>query len=111
MCPVSNICSYFQENEIQKLYLAISRKMTTLDEVTTLGIHLGINHDDVNYNVNKYDVRNAAYRFLCWAEENYSLVEKWQKIIEAMTTLEKNQAILEFGLVEKLEAAKHGVKR
>ena len=80
--------------------------MTSRIEATTLGIHLGIKRHDVTYYVTNHDVRDAAFKFLYWAEDNYNAVEKWEKIIETLTTLEKNTTILNLGLVEKLEAAK-----
>ena len=58
------------------------------------------------YYTTNYDVRDAAYRFLYWAEEKYSPPEKFEKIIEALTTLEKNNTIRELGLQEHLAAAK-----
>ena len=101
------ICwTYFQETEVQKLYLEISRVMTSPHEVTTLGIHLGIKRHDVTYYVTNYDVRVAAYRFLCWAEDNYTSAEKWKKIVEALTTLEKNNTIKELSLEQELTTAK-----
>ena len=84
----------------------ISKKVTSRHDATTLGIHLGINHDDVKYHVTNYDVRDAAYRFLCWADENYGPVERWEKIIEALEALEKNTTIGELDLRERLANAK-----
>ena len=81
---------YFQENEIDKVYLEISRVVTSQLEATTFGIHLGIKRHDVTYYVTNRDVRDAAYRFLCWTKDNYCAVEMWEKIIEALKTLEKN---------------------
>ena len=75
--------------------------MTSQHEATTLGIHLGIKRHDVTYYVTNYDVRDAAYKFLCWAQDNYSPVQKWEKIIEVMITLEKHTAIIELRLAEK----------
>ena len=98
--------SHFQENKIQKVYLAISKKVTSQHEALTLGIHLGINHDDVKYRVTNYDVRDAAYRFLYWADENYRPMERWEKIIEALEALQKNTTIGELDLEERLAAAK-----
>ena len=80
--------------------------MATTLEVTTLGITLGISPDDVRYKVNQYDVRDAAYKFLCWTEDNYGPVEKWEKIIEALKELEKNTTIKELNLEQRLAAAK-----
>ena len=101
--------SHFQENKIQKVYLAISKKVTSRHEATSLGIHLGINHDDVTYYVNNYDVRDATYKFLCWAEDNYGSVEKWEKIIECLKVLEKIKTIKELGLEEIFAAAKQEI--
>ena len=97
---------FFKENDIQKIFLAISKKMTSRHEATALGIHLGINHDDVTYHVTNYDVRDAAYTFLCWAGENYGPAEKWEKITEALKALDKNTTIRELGLKERLTDAK-----
>ena len=105
-----NIWIYFQENEIDKVYLEISRTVTLQLEATTLGIHLGIKRHDVTYYVTNYDVRDAAYRFLCWTEENYTAVEKWEKIIEALKTLEKNTIIQKLRLEEKLVSANKASK-
>ena len=63
------------------------------------------------YRVTNYDVRDVAYRFLCWAEDNCGPVEKWVKIIEALTQLEKNNTILELGLQERLAAAEREIQR
>ena len=83
--------------------------MKTPHEATTLGITLGCHPDDVNFYVTKYDVRDAVYKFLCWTKDNYSPAERWEKIVEALTTLEKNNAILELGLQERLAAAKRNI--
>ena len=91
------------------MYLTISRIVTSPYEVTTLGIHLGIKRHDVKYHVTNYDVRDAAYRFRCWAEDNYGPVENWEKIIQALKVLEKNRTIQELGLAERLEVAKRKV--
>ena len=88
------------------MYLAISRVVTSLHEATTLGIHLGIKQHDVTYYVTNYDIRDAAYRFLCWAEDNYTSAEKWEKIVEALTKLEKNNIIKELGLEQGLTTVK-----
>ena len=47
----------------------------------------------------------AAYKFLCWTEDNCEPAEKWAKIIEALTTLDKNNTIRELRLDERLSAA------
>ena len=83
--------------------------MTTRHEATTLGITLGCHPDDVMYYVDKLDVRDAAYRFLYWTEDKYLAEEKWEKIIEALTILEKNNTIRELHLEERLTAAKNDV--
>ena len=64
---------------------------------------------NVTYYVTNYDVRDAAHRFLCWTEDNYSPVERWEKIIGALWALEKNTTIGELRLREKLAAAKREV--
>ena len=71
-----------------------------------MGIILGIKPDDVTYYLANYDVRDAAYRFLSWTEDNCGPVEKWEKIVEAMKVLEKNTTVRELGLEERLTAAK-----
>ena len=65
--------------------------------------------NDVMYYVNKLDVRDAAYRFLYWADHKYPAEEKWQKIIEAQTILEKSNIIRELHLEDRLTAAKSDV--
>ena len=89
------------------MFLNISKKIRTPHEATTLGITLGCHPDDVDFYVTKYesDIRRAAYKFLRWID-NYGPVEMWEKIIEAMKQLEKNTAIKELGLQERLAAAK-----
>ena len=87
------------------MFLVISRKVTSRQEAITLGITQGISAADVTYYVTKYDVRNAAYKFLCWTEDNYSPEEKWEKIIEALEALEKNMTIQNLRLEERLAAA------
>ena len=82
--------------------------MTSKHEATRLGILLGVDPGDVT-DVTNHDVRDAAYRFLCWAEDNCEPVEKWQRIIGALKTLGKNTIIIELGLANKLEAAKRKV--
>ena len=103
---VTLVLFFLKENEVQKMFLAISRKITSPHEVTTLGITLGISVDDVTYYVTNFDVRDAAYKFLCWTEESYGPEEKWEKIIEALKTLEKNKTIKELGLEERLATFK-----
>ena len=82
--------------------------MRTPHEATTLGITLGFHRDDVDSHITKHDrdVRDPAYKFLRWTKENYGPVEIWEKIIEAMKQLEKNNTIKELGLQERLVAAK-----
>ena len=72
-----------------------------------MGIILGCHPDDVDFYVAKYDrdVREAAYKFLRWTKDNYTSVNMWEKIIEALATLEKNNIIKELGLQERLAAA------
>ena len=91
-------CSSFQETDIHKLFLTISKKVRNPHDVRMLGITLGCHPDDVVHHVTQErDVREAAYKFLCWTEDNYGPVEKWEKIIEALETLEKNTTIKELG--------------
>ena len=106
-----NIWHIFQDIDIHTIYLEISNKVTSRDEAIMLGIQLGIHPDDVDYNVTRHDhdVRNAAYKFLRWAKENYGPVRKWQTIIEALRTLGKNTTIIELGRENQLEAAKRKV--
>ena len=95
-----------QESDSHKIYLTISRKIITEEEARLLGITLGCSPDDVRYYVTNCDVRKAAYEFLCFADNNYTCVEKWGKIIEALTALGKNTTIKELRLEEQLTAAK-----
>ena len=90
------------------MFLNISKKITIAHEATTLGITLGCDPDNVDFYVNKYeksDIRRAAYKFLRWTKDIYEPVEMWEKIIEAIKQLQKNTAIKELGLQERLEAA------
>ena len=105
----NSISINFQENEIDKMYLKVSKVVTSRPEATTLVIHLGIKRHDVTYYVTNYDVRDAAYEFLCWAEYNYTPVERWEKIIEALKALEQNTTIKELQLTEKQETTKRKV--
>ena len=102
-----NFWYLFQKDE--NIYLAISKKVTTKDEATCLGIWLGIGHGDIEYYFHNYDVRDAAYCLLCRAEDKCGPVEKWQRIIEALRELNMNTIIIELGLENKLEAAKRKV--
>ena len=104
-----NIWHIFQEIDIHKLYLMISRKLTSRHEAATLGIHLGISRDNVTYYVLNHDVRDATYRFLRWAKDNCRPVEMWQRIIEALRTLGKNTTIIELELENNPEVAKRKV--
>ena len=85
--------------------------MASPHEATTLGIILGISRHDVTYYVTNYDIRDVAFRFLCWAEDNCGPVEKWENIIEALTQLEKNNTILELGLQDRLVGAKGEIQK
>ena len=100
-----NIWYIFQEHDTNRIYLAIARKMRSSHDAVTLGIHLGINRHDVMYYSTNHDVRDAAYKFLCWAEDNYGPVKKWQKIIEALTVIGKNTIIIELELENRLDTA------
>ena len=104
--PLLNLT--FQDSDIHTVFLRISKKITIAHEATRLGITLGCDPDDVKFYVTKYDrdVREAAYEFLCWTKDNYASVEMWEKLIEAMKQLEKNNTIKELGLQERLVAAK-----
>ena len=98
----------FKETDRHKIHLEISRKIFSRHEARTLGITLGCHPDDVKYHVTNDDVRDAAYEFLCWTDEKYGSVEKWEKIIEALTTLGMNNTIIELGLQERLAATETG---
>ena len=89
---------FTQESERHKIYLTIARKVTTNHEATTIA--------PILLTIANYDVRDAAYRFLSWTEDNCGPVEKWEKIVEAMKVLEKNTTVRELGLEERLTAAK-----
>ena len=103
--PVKDIFDLFQERDIQKVLLGITEKITIPYEARKLGLYLGCRADNVEYHLQKYDFREAAYKFLYWAENNYGEVKMWENIIEALTSLEKNRAIMELGLRERLAAA------
>ena len=79
---------HLQKRLNHTIYLAISRKVTTRHDATTPGITLGCHPDDIMYYIDKLDVRDAAYRFLYWAEDKHPVEEKWQKIIATLTILE-----------------------
>ena len=89
-----------------ELYLTVSKKMRTQHEAHCLGIHLGCHPDDVSYVVSNYDVREAAYRFLSWMDENYSPENKWKTLIRALTAMDKKNTVSELGLCEKLTSVK-----
>ena len=93
---------FFQTKYDHELYLNVSRKVTTQHDARCLGIHLGCHPDDVSYVVNNYDVREAAYRFLSWMDDNYGSEYKWEMLVRALTALDKKNSILELGLHEKL---------
>ena len=80
--------------------------MTTQHEARCLGIHLGCHPDDVSYVVNNYDVREAAYRFLSWMDDNFGPEYKWEMLVRALTALNKKNSITELGLHEKLASVK-----
>ena len=98
----------FQDIDIYTVFLRISKKITKAHEATTLGIFLGCDPDDVDFYVTKYDrdYREVAYKFLRWTKDNYGSVAMWEKIIEGMEELKKNNTIKELGLQERLAAAK-----
>ena len=70
-----------------------------------MGITLGCKPVDVTFYLNRLDQRGAAYKYLCWTEDNYDPAEKWEKIIEALAALDKNNTIRELRLEERLSAA------
>ena len=98
----------FQDSDIHTVFLRISKKITVAHEATTLGIILGCHPDDVDFYVTKYesDIRKAAYKFLRWTKDIYEPVKMWEKIIEGMEELKKNNTIKELALQERLVAAK-----
>ena len=88
----------------------IAKKVRNPHEVRTLGITLGCEPDDVDRHLTQErDIREAAYKLLRWTEDNCRPVEKWEKIIEALTTLEKINTILELGLQERLDTAQRDI--
>ena len=109
-CVQIQVSTSFQKTDIYKVFWSISKKVTSRHEVTALGITLGCHPDDVDYYIINYDVRDAAYKFLCWTKDNCGPVERWEKIIEALETIEKNNAIPELGLKERLAAARRVIR-
>ena len=83
--------------------------MWTTPQKFTSPILNGKKNGDFNgFHVTKHDrdVRYAAHKFLRWKKDNYGSVEMWEKIIEGMKQLEKNNTIKELGFQERLVAAK-----
>ena len=75
--------------------------MNKVDHVWTVGIHLECEPDDIEYHLNnnqKYP-RQTAFQILLWFENHYtSEVEKWTKLIKALSAMEKNTTVTELGL-------------
>ena len=83
--------------------------MTSVEDVQILGLYLECDPDDIEYrlNTNQRCPRQTAYQILMWFEETYmDEVEKWTKLIEALTEMGKNKTVAELGLYELRDQAK-----
>ena len=92
-----------------KLYEKIIKKITSAEDVRTLGLHLECDPYDIEYHLNKSHQcpRQTAYQILLWFEDTYTNeVEKWTKLIEALTEMGKNTTGVELGLYELRDEAK-----
>ena len=96
-----------------KLYEKVIKKITSVEEVRTLGLHLECDPYDIEYHLNKNHQcpRQTAYQILLWFEDNYTdEVEKWTKLIEALTEMGKNITVAELGLYKLRDKAMRDAK-
>ena len=84
------------------------KKITSVEDIRTLGLHLECDPDDIEYHLNSNQkcVRQTAYQILRWFENQYmDEVEKWTKLIEALTEMDKNTTVAELGLYQLRDEA------
>ena len=94
-----------------KLYQKVSQKMTKVNEVRTLGLYLECDPYEIEHllNMGHQCVRETAFQILLWSEDNYTdQVEKWTKLIEALTEMGKNTTVAELDLYKLREDAMQG---
>ena len=91
-----------------KLYNKLIQEITSVEDVQTLGLYLECDPYDIEYllNMNQKCPRQTAYQILLWFEEHYKdEVEKWTKLIEALTEMGKKKTVGKLGLYELMNEA------
>ena len=91
-----------------KLYKKLIQKITSVEDVQTLGLHLECDPYDIEYHLNKNQpcFQKTAFEILWWFEENcMDDTEKWGKLIEALTEMGRRKTVVELGLYKLRDEA------
>ena len=96
----------FQVTQHHKTLDKVASVMTSQDQLTTLGIWLGCDPNDVTRlrNANQ-SIKDAAYQILCSFYNSVPNNERWGTLAEALKVLNKHATMKELKLEEMHQEA------
>ena len=84
------------------IHWEIAWEVRTKDEASVVAEIIGVDCDAADNIVYNNEPEEAAYKFLSWAEDHCQPEQKWQKIIDALKAIEKDNISTKLRLRELL---------